>query len=222
MRRLEFATIMISILMALGAAGLWLYTEWSHHRTAVLMDRLLTGKPPGQTALKNALEPFPCPQGEILPGKHLFYAGTLAVTAAENQDLPTVTRLQWLSQARNALKEALMRDPARPHSWTHLAYAAYILDGPCREAIEALRMSIYTSPADKQILLWRLKLAGSNRDFWDHGFHDLVLRQITLAWQHYPKPLAKMAEKHNIGDLIREMLRNNPDELDRFEAMKKT
>lgn len=219
MRRFETFVILIAAITALGASGLWLRTELSHHRETVLVDRMLNGKSLGIGALKRVLMNFPFPSHDILPGKHLFYGSTLAVAAADLPDLPEPLRLQWLDQAGKALPAALAREPAHTHSWVHLAYAAWLFNGPNRKSIDALRMSIYTSPADRQILIWRLKLAGLNKEFWDAGFRELVSGQTALAWRHAPKSLAEMAASHHIDDLVRQTLANDPAELARFESL---
>lgn len=219
MRHLELSVIMLSILAALAAAGLWLWTEWSHHHAAVLVDRILTDKPLDTLDTVDVLADFPSPYYEILPGKHLFYGSTLAVAAADLPEHSEATRLKWISQARKALPVALAREPAYTHAWVHLAYAEWLDKGANQRSVDALRMSIYTSPADTQLLSWRLKLAGLNRDFWDPGFQDLVLRQVALAWRHNPKSLSEIATAYHIDDLVRQTLSDDPMELARFNAL---
>ena len=156
---------------------------------------------------------FPFPSRDILPGKHLFYGSTLAVAAADLSAVPEPLRMQWLAQARQALPDALAREPAHTHSWVHLAYTEWLFSGPNSKSVDALRMSIYTSPADRQISGWRLKLAGLNRTFWDAGFEELLAGQVILVWQREPKTLVEIASTHHIEDLVRHVLSDDPANL---------
>ncbi len=219
MQRLELSVVMLAILTALAASGLWLWTEYAHHRAAVLVERVLTGKPLDAADLRAALSDLPSPSMQILPGKHLFHAGTLAVAAADHPDLSETVRLQWIKRAKDSLPDALAREPAHAHAWTHLAYTAWLLDGPNPTSVNALRMSIYASPGDAQLILWRLKLADANRAFWDSGFQDLIGRQATLAWHRDPRSLAKFAVSQDLIPLISESLSHDPEEQSRFERL---
>jgi hypothetical protein len=218
MRRYELAFLMLLFLTALSSASIWLWTEISHYRASVLNEQTLNGKTPSSEALMNVLSAFPNPQMDFLPGKHLFYESSIAVGAADRPDLPEPARLQWLNQAREVLPAALAREPANSHAWVNLAYTTWLMEGPGQNVIESLRMSIYTAPANTQILLWRLEMAGENRDFWDAGFRDLLSHQIVLAWRYAPKDFTKMAVAVHMDDLVREALSNDPAELARFES----
>lgn len=185
LRQFENILILLIILAGLAASGTWLWTEWTHRRETILVERLLTGKPLTPGGLSRTMEEFPAPDHEILPGNHLFYASTLAVAAADMPDLPQAVRLKWLQQAQNALPHALAREPAHAKAWAYLAYIEWLLAGPNQQSVEALRLSIYASPADKQILLWRLKMADWNKEFWDDDFRGLLQRQAAIARPHF-------------------------------------
>jgi hypothetical protein len=207
---------MLIFFVALSSAGVWLWTEITYHRASILVDRILSGKSPGTKALIGVLSALSGSQHEILPGKHLYYESILAIAASDISELPKATRLQWLKQARKGLIVALMREPANSHAWVHLAYITWLFNGPGKNVVNALRMSVYTSPANSQLLAWRLKLAGLNRDFWDPSFKDLVSRQIILTWRHSPKALAEIAGESHLGNLVRETLSKDPAEMIRF------
>jgi hypothetical protein len=219
MRRYEHAFLMILFLAALSCSGVWLWTEISYHRVSVLVDQTIVGKAPSPEELFDVLAKFRNPRSEILPGNHLFDESTLAIGAAERLDLPEAKRLQWIKQTRESLYEALMREPANSRGWMYLAYTTWLMDGPGINVVKALRMSIYSGPANRQILLWRLKLAGLNRDFWDSDFRNLLKGQIDIAWDNDQKSFAEIADTFHLKDLAQKTLSDNPEELARFEAV---
>lgn len=215
----EPAFLMLFFITALAAAGVWLWTEVVHHRESLLVDQVLSGKTPDTDALAEVFSSNMESRKDILPGRYLFFPGILAVAAADIPDLPEAVRLHWLKLARQGLPAALMREPANSRAWLYLAYTTWLFDGPGPSVNDALRMSIYTAPADSQILLWRLKLAILNKNFQDGNFNDLLLRQIQLAWCLAPKSLARIAESYGIETLVRQALSTDPEELARFEGM---
>ena len=141
------------------------------------------------------------------------------MAAADLPGLSESIRLQWLDQARTTLPGVLAREPAHTNAWVHLAYTEWLSKGANPKSVDALRMSIHTSPADRQILLWRLKLAGLNRNFWDNGFKDLILGQAALAWQYAPHSLAEIAQTYHVDDLVKQVLPDDPAEVVRFERL---
>jgi hypothetical protein len=219
MRRYEQIFLIPLFILGLSCSALWLFAEISHCHATLLVEQTLVKKLPNPESLSDVLKNYPSPDHEILSGKYLFYSSLLAVGAAKRKDLPEPIRLQWLQQANRHLPAALFREPANSNAWMYLAYTTWLLEGPDKGVINALRMSIYTSPENKQILMWRVKLACQNLDFWDTNFRHLMLRQLFLAWQVDPKSLVKLAGEFQLTELIREALSKEHDELARFENL---
>jgi hypothetical protein len=222
MRRYEHILLFPLFLFGLGCSAFWLHSEISHFHTTLLVEKTLVKKLPDPHSLNKVLNHYPFPDQEILSGKYLFYSSLLAIGAAQRTDLPKTIRLQWLQQANQHLPAALSREPANSNAWMHLAYTAWLLKGPDKNVINALRMSIYTSPENRQILLWRVKLACQNQLFWDADFRHLILHQLGLAWHVDPKSLVELAGEFKITELIQEALSKEPDHLARFKQLNPT
>jgi hypothetical protein len=220
MRRYEHIFLMFLLLPTLSFSALWFWTELSHSQASHLVEQTLVKKIPASNALMDVLTDYPNPSMEILAGPHLFYSSLLAIGAAKRTDISESTRLQWLKQAKDHLPSALLREPANSNAWVHLAYTTWLLEGPGTNVMDALRMSIYTSPENRQVLLWRLNLACQNQEFWDPGFRNLLPHQIVMAWHLDQKSLAEMTGEFHLTDLVKESLANDPEELARFEKMK--
>jgi hypothetical protein len=219
MRRYEQSFLIPLFILGLSCSALWLFTEISHGHATLLVEQTLVKKLPNPESLIEVLKNYPSPGREMLSGKYLFYSSLLAMGAADRQDISKPLRLQWLQQANLHLPAALLREPANSNAWMHLAYTGWLLGGPDKNVINALRMSIYTSPENKQILMWRLKLACQNQAFWDDNFRHLMLHQLFLAWHVDPTSLAKLSGKFQLTELVREALSKEPEELARFENL---
>jgi hypothetical protein len=219
MQRYEQVFLIPLFLLGLSCSTLWLFTEISHFRATFLVEQTLVKKLPNPESLSEVLNSYPSPDHEILSGKYLFYSSLMAIGAANRTDLSKPIRLQWLQQANRHLPIALLREPANSNAWMHLAYTSWLLEGPDKNVINDLRMSIYTSPENRQILMWRVKLACQNQEFWDTNFCHLMLYQLLLAWHVDPKSLVELAKEFHLAELIREALSKEPEELARFENL---
>jgi hypothetical protein len=80
------------------------------------------------------------------------------------------------------------------------------LDGLSEEVAAKLRMSIYSAPAKRSLIFWRIRMAGLCRDFWDQDFENLLTRQINLAWRISPRELCSVVSGTDMEDLVNEIV----------------
>jgi hypothetical protein len=216
----ELILILLSALIVLAISVVWLINSagaWQAHQ----VERLLkNGHLLSRETLMRTLEKSRDLDKAFIPGSHLHAPALLAANIPmASEDADQAVNQKILSDARESAKRALSREPADALAWAQLAYFTYILDGPSREALNSLRMSIYIAPYKYNLIFWRIEMAALNGAFWDNQMADLVRRQILIAWSADPDLLAQTAIDYGLVPFTREILSADPEKLNQFETL---
>ena len=120
----------------------------------------------------------------------LGYLRLLSATDATGEDgLKAV-----LDAAEEALRAAMLRDPAEPMTWTRLAYLLMIRDGATPEAAAALEMALLTGPRERDALF---PLVEASFILWDvatPATRAAIRRHLLFAWGVNRKLTRRLAE----------------------------
>jgi hypothetical protein len=116
-------------------------------------------------------------------------AVALAMAEAATDD---VERRAHLRAAHDALVQGLARKPADPFAWLHLAYLGVLETTAPASADRALRLSIETGPAERNLLLHRAAYALL---LWRHlseATRQQMAGQFALALRIEPQAFARL------------------------------
>ena len=144
--------------------------------------------------------------------------GYLRLLQAMQADPADPQKAELARRAAGALREGLLRAPARPHSWVRLAAARTIEDGPNPEVAALLAQSLEAGAFVGEITLARLELLLRT---WDHlrpGPRRSTGKQIRFAWEHDRAGLIEVARRSGRAPIVRFALRPIPGALDQFDA----
>lgn len=146
----------------------------------------------------------------LLTGAHVHFPGLAGQLLIMDDQISDEDRAIVFIRSREALENALKREPANTFAWARLAWFMYLQDGPSPDSLEALKMSIYSAPAKKSLLFWRISFAALHRAYWDQDFENLLKRQIYFARRVSSSRLAQVAAQAGLEDLVQETLENSP------------
>ncbi len=215
--RIQLLVAGLAALAALIFSLLWLFTAQNSWKGVMLERRINQGEQVSGQTLVKVWKDIQDLDSSFLTGGHVHLpvlAGQLMVL---DDSIPLEDRGLALLRAEDAAFTALAREPAHSFTWARLAWFRYIQEGPSAESLSFLRMSIYTAPAKRSLLFWRLRLSALHRQFWDDDFENLVKRQIVFAWRVSPGRLAATASESGIENLAREVLQDSLQDLERGE-----
>jgi hypothetical protein len=116
-------------------------------------------------------------RSELLGGAGLTYS--LKVSDAE--------RTSWQRRAQRDLEKALGDDPVRGIDWLRLAAMRQILDGPSREVLGPLFLSIDYAALIPQIWPSRLRLILDNWPYYSDEQKDRLTAYMTQTWFAAPE-----------------------------------
>jgi hypothetical protein len=190
-------------LVGFGLSSLWLGTAQKAWKADMLKRITNQGRRIPNMLLLELWQKSENLDQTLLPGGHLHRPGLIAHLLLMDGTLPTELRSSVIDKGTEALCTALSREPADSLSWARLAWFRYLSKGAAPAVVAALRMSIYTAPAQKNLLLWRIHMAGLNLAYWDKDFEELLRRQIYLAWRISPARLNKAVT----GTLMEKMVK---------------
>jgi hypothetical protein len=217
--RIQLLVAGLAALAALIFSLLWLYTAQSSWKGVMLERRInLEEQVSGETLVK-VWEAIQDLDRSFLTGGHVHLPVLTGQLMVLDESIPPEDRARALFRAEDAALLALSREPAQSFSWARLAWFRYIQEGPSAESLSFLRMSIYTAPAKRSLIFWRLRLSALHRQFWDDDFENLVKRQIVFAWRVSPARLAATASESGIENLVREVLQGTSQDLERLETL---
>lgn len=204
MRRFELILVGVVAVVGLLAAGVWAYTGVKSWKAEMLERKVNMG---GEVSPETLVEVWEQARGldeTFLTGTHVHLPGLAAQMVVLEDRLPMAIRVEALMDGEASVRNALAREPAHSHGWARLAWFEQFQNGPSPRVVDALRMSIYTAPAKKSLLLWRIETAGVNREHWDDEFENLVRRQVVYGERVAPGRLEEVLESTGMEDLAGE------------------
>jgi hypothetical protein len=204
--QLKLIIIGVGVLTALIFSLLWLFTAQSSWKGVMLERRINKGEQVSGQTLVKVWEDIQDLDSSFLTGGHVHLpvlAGQLMVL---DESIPLEDRGLALLRAEEAAFAALAREPAHSFTWARLAWFRYMQEGPSAESLSFLRMSIYTAPAKRSLLFWRLRLSALHRQFWDDDFENLVKRQIVFAWRVSPRELSSVVSGTDMEDMVNQII----------------
>jgi len=114
-------------------------------------------------------------------------------------------------------KRALASNPFDPYGWAQLAHIEF-MKGRDAQAAQALRLSLYTGPAEPRLMVARIEMLVSFLDKLPPDMkHDLPFI-ISGAWQADPNGLALAAQRGHFVGIVEDALRENPESLTAFRG----
>lgn len=114
-------------------------------------------------------------------------------------------KAELFAAAEKATAEGLAAAPGEPGAWARLAWLR-LQQGNRDGAVAALRLSFLSGAFVPVLMPSRLELALTLRPAMDDEMLSLLRRQIRLVWVISPDFVAALAERPNIGPLVRNAL----------------
>jgi len=136
--------------------------------------------------------------------------GGAALTAALK--ISPAARTVWLNSARTDIELGLAAAPARSIDWARLAATLQALNGPSRDIIPPLLMSIQTGPWIEPIWPVRLRLIVDNWGYFSDAQKQEMQRYVVEMWKHSSDQRFFAFTVNNPVDelIIRNLLRDQP------------
>ncbi len=217
-RSKELVLILLVTLIGMGMALMWLVSA-ARAWPVLQVARLLTREQPVATErLVSVLEKAWELNTPFLPGRQNHAPILLAARLYSVQDSAEREKGDLLHQGALAARQALAREPANAQTWARWAYFEYVMNGPSAATSDALRLSIYTAPANPNLLYWRLGLLARHQAFWDYQMVELIRSQILLAWRANPKLLVDTIQQHGLTAITRLILAPHPNQLRQLDS----
>jgi hypothetical protein len=145
--------------------------------------------------------------------------GFLRLLQAVQTDPDDPQRLALAGQATEALHQALLLSPARPHPWVRLAYARAIEGAEPSEVAALLARSVSVGPFVSEIAITRIELL---LRAWGHLSPETrryTVKQIRYIWVNAASSdLIQVAKRTPRPDIIRFALRPIQGAVERFDA----
>jgi hypothetical protein len=205
-RQVQLLVLAVIAIAGLAASGIWLWTSQKSWK-AVMFERSVNRDQDVSTqTLVQVWEQSRNLGKTFLPGPHVHLPGLISQIMIADLEIPEEERALALIYGQESIQNALARDPAHSHSWARLAWYSYLLEGPSEEVVANLRMSIYTAPAKRSLIFWRIRMAGLCRDFWDQDFENLLIRQLNLAWRISPRELFSVVSGTDMEEMVNEIV----------------
>jgi len=201
-RQIQVLIIAVVAMAGLAASGVWLWTTQKSWKAVMLERSVNRDQEVSTQTLVQVWEQSRNLDKTLLPGPHVHLRGLISQIMIADLELPEKERALALIDGQESIQNALARDPANSHSWARLAWYSYLLDGPSEEVVAKLKMSIYTAPAKKSLIFWRIGMAEMCRNFWDQDFENLLTRQIYLAWRISPRQLSSAVSGTDMEDMV--------------------
>lgn len=203
MRFNQIQLVSIAVIAAAGfiLSGLWFVTGQKSWKGVMLERRVNQGETISEKTLLDVWDKIKNTDQARLTGGHVHLPGLAAHLIIANNRIPLEKRARVLLDGEASIENALAREPAHSAAWARLAWLRYLQHGPSQEVLDALRMSVYTAPAKKTLVFWRIRMAAYNREYWDEGFESLIRRQVTYASRISQRRLDALLEDLSMEDL---------------------
>lgn len=212
---------LLRALMVLGGAALavvaWPVARgaWEAQKADAVVSDLRFGRPfdaasaaDGIAALNRSIVADPV-------ARHYLDRSELLAGAAltPSLKLPDADRDALLRRARSDLQAGLADAPVRGIDWLRLATVREILDGPSRDVLPPLFMSIETAPRIPQLWRARLRVILDVWPYLDDGQRARLGDYFLMTWRLGMNRLDLAAEIYTPADelIVRHFLRNEPN-----------
>ena len=121
-------------------------------------------------------------------------------------------RIQWLREAQADLEFGLGNDPARGVAWARLAAVRQSLNGPSRDVVAALMMSLDTAPELESLWPARLQLFLANWQYFTPQERERVAAEVAMNWRKSGRREYFATAIHSPIDelFVRYFIRNEP------------
>jgi hypothetical protein len=190
-------------------------SAWQAQKADMVVSKLRRGEkmtPPQVTAGIDALNKAVA----LNPvAGHYLQRSELEGGAAQTQNIEVSPefRRTWLQQAKADLELALPRAPARTIDWLRLAAVKQGLDGPSRDVVGPLMMSIQTGPWIENAFPVRLRLIVDNWGYFTDAQKAELQKYTSGMWRYARDPRFFGNTVQNPVDelIIRSLLRDEPD-----------
>jgi hypothetical protein len=141
-------------------------------------------------------------RGEFLEG----------VATWPDYNIPDQERRAWLLKARGDLERGLSDAPGRGLEWLRLAFVHLIADGPSRDVIPPLLLSMETAPFAPHVWPARLSYILDTWPYFDDAQKEFLRPYILRAWRHSPDRTYFAKAVHSPVDelILRFFLRGEP------------
>jgi len=212
---------LLRALMAIGGALLVLQAwpvalgSWEAQKADAVVTDLRFERPIQASAVAAGIEAFNQSIVADPVARHYLdrseLLGGAALTASLK--LPGADRDALLRRARADLEAGLAEAPVRGIDWLRLAVVRQVLDGPSRDVLPPLFMSIETAPLIPQTWRTRLRVILDVWPYLDDQQRARLADYFVMTWRLGMDRLALIAEIHTPADelIIRYFLRNEPN-----------
>jgi hypothetical protein len=178
-------------LLGLGCAALVCFAwpvavgAWYAQKADPVINRLRDGKSINLPDTLAAIDAFDRAIGANPSAVRRLDRSELLVGAATglNWAAPDSQREQWLRAAAADLEAGLGGAPARGVAWLRLAAVRQALEGPSRQVVGPLLMSIETAPVVPRLWPVRLELILRNWESFTAAERDRVAAYVIMTWQ---------------------------------------
>jgi hypothetical protein len=215
---IQFVLFFAVLFMALTVSLVWLWTAKNSWSGVMLERQVNAGKTISGGILERVWADAANLENSFLPGRHVHIPGLAGQLIVLDTSLPRTFRNGVRAALRPALTEALAREPAATFAWSRLCWLDLLLAGPNRQSLAALRMSVYTAPAKRSLLFWRLDALARHRVLWDEEIENLTRRQVAYAWKVASRKTLAWALDAGLVEMLRDVL-HSPEERQRLETL---
>lgn len=186
---------------------------WQAQKADAVVMKLRRGEPiklaevsAGIAALNRAVTANPV-AGRYLQRSEL--EGGAALTRSLN--LIEADRLTWLKSTRTDLELGLAQAPARSIDWMRLAAMRQAIDGPGRNVLPPLLMSIRTGPLLEPLWPVSLRLIVDNWGYFSDEQKADMKAYVATIWRHTDQRMFATTINNPVDELIiRNLLKDEP------------
>ncbi|RQD67737.1 MAG: hypothetical protein D5R98_00575 [Desulfonatronovibrio sp. MSAO_Bac4] len=172
----------------------------------MLQRQVNAGENISATTLQKVWEKTENLENTFMPGRHVHYPGLVSQLIILEKSLPLEFRTRVFSAGEDAIIKALSREPADAFAWARLCWFEILQNGPGENSLNALKMSVYTAPAKRSLIFWRLEMLALHINDWNTEIESLVRRQIEYAWKISPRRTASWAASSELTEMLRDVL----------------
>ena len=155
--------------------------------------------------------------GWIVDGK--TFADLSVAKTARREILAETAHAELYKEISSLIHNSLSLSPANGRAWLHLAGAEDLINGDTKLKLDALTMSMLTSPVLPVQTFYRLEMAIASKRFKESGNDRLLFRQIRITHKLMPSKIVEFsAESFEKIALFRAALASDPDIYDRYNS----